>query len=888
MEGSISATGLGGGQLFVRDGRMVKSLGYNETLMYGHYTNVLSKSARQSARQRLRFRKQEHTERWGPLEQCIQAFRSCQNVWLMLVGSIGNDWIFLTSLGIVMALLSFGMDMLIERCHIVRKWMYDATAFSIPCQYMMWILFPMALVAFSTGFTHLVGPNAVGSGIPEVKTIMRGVTLKEYLTFNTLVAKVVGLSTALGSGLPIGKEGPFVHVASISATCLSRLFSKFQIGSENESHTAEVLAAATAVGVACTFAAPIGGVLFSIEVTASYFAVRNYWRGFYSAICGALMFRFLAIWFHDEVTLTALFKTNLRHDNPFVPVEIISFSVLGVICGLGGVLFVFVHKNIVLFVRRQKRLKDLLQLNRFIYPCVVTFVVLSLLFPPGLGQFMAGMLTNGGAVNELFGNTTWSTRSAETYEEEMMLTMWRGPWNNVFYTLSLFIFVRFFLSAISTTLPIPCGIFIPSFTLGAACGRLFGEILSAWFPDGFGGMQVMPGGYAIVGAAAFAGSVTHTVSTSVIVFELTGQIGHVLPCVLAVFIANVISKSLILSIYDTIVQIKKLPYLPSSIQFTDSAQLLVAENFMLTDVEMITPTTTFQEVDEMLDTSPFKSFPIVDSKETMLLLGSVHRHELERVLESVLSNESRLNFISRRKKDRNQNQMPMTTIDQPPETTVPPVVSNTPKPVPDKPVLEKKISIGRFSVVRSEIDEKANMNKNDFQIERRNDVIAEAELRPTARDVLLSEDSQTTLTIGGQHRVVRFKESFSLHDSDVDEEWLQHQLSQKIDLSNLVVDSAPFQLTDKTSLYKVHSLFSLLSLHHAFVTQQGRLVGVISVNEVRNAVEKEISSTDSSTAMSRIRIIKDCCCPHRSDQTKQQERHQLQPKTTESSSSTPS
>jgi Voltage gated chloride channel len=42
------------------------------------------------------------------------------------------------------------------------------------------------------------------------------------------------------------------------------------------------------------------GVLFSIEVTATYFAVRNYWRGFYSAVCGAIMFRFLAIWFHDE------------------------------------------------------------------------------------------------------------------------------------------------------------------------------------------------------------------------------------------------------------------------------------------------------------------------------------------------------------------------------------------------------------------------------------------------------------------------------------------------------------------------------------------------------------------------------------------------------------
>jgi chloride channel 2 len=61
-----------------------------------------------------------------------------------------------------------------------------------------------------------------------------------------------------------------------------------------------MLAAACAVGVACTFAAPIGGVLFSIEVTATYFAVRNYWRGFYSAVCGAFVFRLLAIWFQDE------------------------------------------------------------------------------------------------------------------------------------------------------------------------------------------------------------------------------------------------------------------------------------------------------------------------------------------------------------------------------------------------------------------------------------------------------------------------------------------------------------------------------------------------------------------------------------------------------------
>lgn len=45
-----------------------------------------------------------------------------------------------------------------------------------------------------------------GSGIPEMKTILRGVSLKEYLTFRTLVAKVVGLTATLGSGMPLGKN----------------------------------------------------------------------------------------------------------------------------------------------------------------------------------------------------------------------------------------------------------------------------------------------------------------------------------------------------------------------------------------------------------------------------------------------------------------------------------------------------------------------------------------------------------------------------------------------------------------------------------------------------------------------------------------------------------
>lgn len=55
-------------------------------------------------------------------------------------------------------------------------------------------------------FTSLL----LGSGIPEMKVILRGTVLKRYLSFQTFIAKTIGLITALGSGIPIGKEVSFV------------------------------------------------------------------------------------------------------------------------------------------------------------------------------------------------------------------------------------------------------------------------------------------------------------------------------------------------------------------------------------------------------------------------------------------------------------------------------------------------------------------------------------------------------------------------------------------------------------------------------------------------------------------------------------------------------
>lgn len=143
----------------------------------------------------------------------------------------------------------------------------------------------------------------------------------------------VGLTLSLGSGLPIGKEGPFVHVASVVANMLSRLVNSFDSVYINESRHTEMLAAGCAVGVACVFSAPVGGVLFSIEVCSHSFIAVNVFagdvcllrsqkllvcsystfssfqtacrRGFFAAACAATVFRLLRVVLQLDLTVVS-------------------------------------------------------------------------------------------------------------------------------------------------------------------------------------------------------------------------------------------------------------------------------------------------------------------------------------------------------------------------------------------------------------------------------------------------------------------------------------------------------------------------------------------------------------------------------------------------------
>ncbi|KFP75092.1 Chloride channel protein 1, partial [Acanthisitta chloris] len=815
--------------------------------LYGQYTDQTTDISEKEAAKLLKKQAQKNNGR--PLKRDSQVqikeehYSKCQDcarrIQKYVTRKLGEDWIFLVLLGLVMALVSWGMDYVSAKSIQAYKWMYTELHPNIPMQYVVWVAYPLALILFAAVFCHLVSPQAVGSGIPELKTIMRGVVLKEYLTLKAFVAKVVGLTAGLGSGMPVGKEGPFVHIASICAAVLSKFMSIFCGVYENMHRQLDLLVPACTVGVGCCFGAPLGGkwVLFSIEVTSTYFAVRNYWRGFFAATFSAFVFRVLAVWNKDAVTITALFRTNFRMDFPFDLRELPAFAVIGICSGFLGAFFVYLNRQVVLCVRRHKTLSLFLTKYRLIYPGIITFIIATVTFPHGFGQFMAGELMPREAISTLFDNYTWIKHTGDT-QILGKSAAWIHPDVSVFVTILLFFLVKFCMAVVATTMPIPCGGFMPVFVLGAAFGRLIGEIMAALFPSGiiFDDIvyQILPGGYAVIGAAAMTGAVSHTVSTAVICFELTGQISHILPMMVAVILANMVAQSLQPSLYDSIIQVKKLPYLPDLGWNHISKYNIFVEDIMVQDVKFVFSNCTYRDLQTLLQNTTVKTLPLVDSPETMILLGSVERSELQALLQKHISPERR-RLLNR--------EMQQKLSEAPYDGHSKALWANLPK-------LKHESFV--YVDEDEDTDEKGEVReRNNFGGMGMGLCIFVSHLSFSLIHVFVFDSS-------GNFRILRqliqlllchcnrpLERESTVQEPEVVETmrpeeidaWEQEELNKNVCFDTCRIDPSPFQLVERTSLHKTHTLFSLLGLSHAYVTSMGKLRGVLALEELQKAIE---------------------------------------------------
>ena len=85
-----------------------------------------------------------------------------------------------------------------------------------------------AFASFNTLFILIASlltywaPMAVTSGLPSLKAFLNGVEVPGLLAAKTLLAKVVGVTFVVATGIPLGREGPMVHAGAIVAARVTR------------------------------------------------------------------------------------------------------------------------------------------------------------------------------------------------------------------------------------------------------------------------------------------------------------------------------------------------------------------------------------------------------------------------------------------------------------------------------------------------------------------------------------------------------------------------------------------------------------------------------------------------------------------------------------------
>ncbi|KAJ0064683.1 hypothetical protein NL108_011494, partial [Boleophthalmus pectinirostris] len=484
----------------------------------------------------------------------------------------GLEWYCFAALGVFTALLSVLIDLSVAKIITAHQRLYLNLEGSVLLQFLCWTLYPACLCAMASWLSHYVCPFSTGSGIPEVRSLLAGFELPQYLSVSNMFTKSLGLICTLSAGntLFLAKVGPFVHVSTMMGAYLSRLCVRIQ-GQNKADVGDQMMVVSTAVGVASCFGAPISGVLFSIEVACSFFPLKHYLPCFLAAFCGALTFRLFAVWTGEEETVQTLYKTNFSTKLPFYPLEIPLFGFLGLLCGAVCCLYLSCHRQLLHFTRTQPILVRMLTTEKVLYSAVVGFFLACVTFPHSVGQFMASKCTMKQLLTSLLQAESWLSPSQNaTVLESAPCMEWTSSMLPVPLPLLIFLLLKLWMLLLACTLPIPAGYFMPVFiyalcfvVTGAAGGRLLGESL-AYVTSGLNWTAVNPGGYALAGAAAFSGACTQSLSPALLALELTGQLSHIGPIFVSTLIANMVTRAgRRPSFYDNLTISKRLPHLPS-------------------------------------------------------------------------------------------------------------------------------------------------------------------------------------------------------------------------------------------------------------------------------------------------------------------------------------
>ncbi|ETN16243.1 hypothetical protein PPTG_06424 [Phytophthora nicotianae INRA-310] len=530
---------------------------------------------------------------------CVRSLRLCKQL-----PNSPITWLFLVLLGSMAAAYGLLVDNWVRTLFRFRRAIIESVGTDSFAGFLCWLCWCVTLAMLATCCGYFISPASDGSGIPVMRALFAGVYQNpgDMLSFRTLVAKSLSTVIASGSGLSVGRAGPFTHLMAMIGYLMNKLalFRRVNFGQENYNF----IRAAVACGTTANFGAPLGGLLFSIEVTAKYYEIKCLWEGIICSSVCILVFNVITFIKRDvlfERTTFAGFDMDY---------EIFAFVLLGVVTGIGAGIFC---RLAVVLRWAQMMLFTKLGLNgpslkrRTVHIVTICVATTILTYPLGIMR-----LSDRSIVNEVF------------RDQDLSFPQWKQISEYPQVTLFVYIILKFMVSLLPCGAPISVGVFGPLFTIGAAVGRLYGETLMRyWNPT------QSPATYAVVGAACFAASATQTVSTAVIFFELTSQLSHMVPvmtaCTVSYFVCGAISPS----IYDILAGWAGL----HSVCYDLNEHVLsqkIAVDYMSPVPVFFTRETTYDEAIQALNTHKKEEyFPVCDNPETQLLIGCIRRYDLE-------------------------------------------------------------------------------------------------------------------------------------------------------------------------------------------------------------------------------------------------------------------
>lgn len=299
--------------------------------------------------------------------------------------------------------------------------------------------------------------------------------------------KTLTTSLTIGSGGSAGREGSIAQIGSAFGSWIGRR------AKVRENDVIVLVAAGAGAGISATFNAPIAGMFFAMEVILRKFSIRHVHTIVVASVAGAVVAHSII---GEELTFQV--PTYTLDD----PRQLLLYGLLGLIVVAFAWLFLWALDWF------EVRLEWLAGWSR---PVVFALVV------AGMGLFRGEILGTGQGFVE------------EVLRDRVDLGWW---------ILGLLAAMKAIATAATLGGKGSGGIFMPSLFIGALAGSGFGQLLKPIW----GLSTIEPGAFGLVGMAATFAAVARAPLTSIlIVFEITGDYGLVLPLMIATAISTILA-----------------------------------------------------------------------------------------------------------------------------------------------------------------------------------------------------------------------------------------------------------------------------------------------------------------------------------------------------------